>query len=169
MGTNPSRWQNDPQNPVERVNWYDCQTFINQLNALTGMQFRLPTEAEWEFAARGGNKTQGFLYAGNSNIDMVGWYSGNAGGRTHAVANKQANELGLFDMTGNVSEWVQDWYAEDYYSNSPVNNPTGPETGTSRVDRGGNWYFDAFSCRVAHRYAMPPTAVYDNIGFRLAL
>ena len=169
MGTNPSRWQDDPKLPVEKVNWYDCQTFINQLNALTGLQFRLPTEAEWEYAARGGDKAQGFVYSGNSNIDMVGWYSNNAGGRTHAVANKQANELGLYDMSGNVSEWVQDWYGENYYANSPATNPTGPESGTYRVDRGGNWIFNAGACRASSRYPMPPSAVYDNIGFRIAL
>ena len=167
MGTNPSRWQDDPKLPVEKVNWNDCQTFINQLNALTGMQFRLLTEAEWEYAARGGNKAQSFLYPGNSNIDMVGWYSNNAGGRTHVAASKQANELGIYDMSGNVSEWVQDWYAN--YSDSPITNPTGPESGANRVDRGGNWYFGAENCRVSSRYSMPSWAVYDNIGLRLAM
>ena len=170
MGTNPSNHQGDPKYPVDKVTWYDCQTFINQLNALTGRQFRLPTEAEWEYAARGGNKSEGYIYSGNSNIDLVAWYSGNAGNMTHPVASKQANELGLYDMSGNVWEWVQDWYDGNYYSNSPSTNPTGPETGTNRVYRGGSWGNYSEFCRVSFRdHYVQPSESHFHFGLRLAL
>ncbi len=169
MGTNPSSFTGDLQRPVERVSWNDCQTFITQLNALTGQQFRLPTEAEWEFAARGGNQTHGFQYSGNSDIDMVAWYGGNSGNQTHPVATKQANELGLYDMSGNVWEWCQDWYDADYYSDSPSNNPTGPETSLYRVNRGGCWFISAARCSVTYRGNCSPSNAYYNMGLRLAL
>ncbi len=169
MGTNPSSFTGDLQRPVERVSWNDCQVFITQLNALTGQQFRLPTEAEWEFAARGGNLSHGFQYSGDNNIDMVAWYIGNSGNQTHPVASKKANELGLYDMSGNVWEWCQDWYDADYYSNSPSNNPSGPETGFYRVDRGGCWFISAARCRVTYRGDCSPSNAYYNNGLRLAL
>ena len=168
MGNNPSYFTGDLQFPVGGVSWEDCQTFINQLNALTGRQFRLPTEAEWEYAARGGNKAQGFLYSGNSNIDIVAWYGGNSGSQTNAVASKMANELGLYDMSGNVWEWCQDWYDANYYSNSPSSNPTGSESGSFHVFRGGCWFDAASYCRVAYRFDNAPSN-YIGLGLRLAL
>ena len=167
LGTNPSYFTGDLQRPVERVTWNDCQTFITQLNALTGKQFRLPTEAEWEYAARGGKQAHGFIYSGNSNIDMVAWYSGNSSSQTHSVAEKQANELGLYEMSGNVWEWCQDWYGS--YSSDAQTNPAGPETGSYRVKRGGCWNDSATYCRVSYRGYSTPSYMDRYIGLRLAL
>ncbi len=166
MGSNPSRFKGDNL-PVEQVSWYDCQDFIRKLNQLTGEKFRLPTEAEWEYAARGGNKSRGYKYAGGNNIDEVAWYDGNSGERTHPVGKKRPNELGLYDMSGNVWEWCSDWYDEDYYGNSPQNNPQGPASGSSRVFRGGSWDYLAILCRSAFRYYLTPGYRNDLMGFRL--
>lgn len=170
-GTNPSRFQGRPNNPVELVDWNDCQAFITQLNALTGKQFRLPTEAEWEYAARGGNKSQHYKYAGSNDIDEVAWFHDNAYGigdnGTRAVGTKKANELGIYDMSGNVWEWCQD-YNSDYTSDSQT-DPTGPETGTNRMRRGGGWDQGSSSCRVSHRSNRAPNYKYNNLGLRLAL
>ena len=151
------------------VLWNDCQTFITKLNQLTGKQFRLPTEAEWEFAARGGNSSKGYKYSGSDNIDDVAWYYWNSGSQTHEVATKQPNELGLYDMSGNVLEWCQDWYDGNYYSSSVINNPTGPISRTCRVYRGGCWNSIARSCRVAARNSSTPNWKSTYLGFRLAL
>ena len=159
--------------PVEWVSWNDCQQFISKLNELTGATFRLPTEAEWEFAARGGNKSKGYKYAGSNNIDEVAWYYENrpsqTGGLadygTQTVATKSPNELGLYDMSGNVWEWCQDWYGR--YSSEPQTNPTGPETGSDRVDRGGSWGHYAMYCRVSTRSYWNPVN-RSSVGFRLA-
>ena len=134
MGSNPSQFAGDNL-PVERVTWEYCQAFIAKLNSLTGKNFRLPTEAEWEYAARGGNKSNGTQYSGSSNIDEVAWYSDNSSSMTHPVKTKKANELGIYDMSGNVWEWCQDWRGS--YSSESLNNPTGPESGIERVRRGG--------------------------------
>ena len=162
MGTNPS-WFKGSNKPVEMVSWNDCQEFINKLNQLTGINFRLPTEAEWEYAARGGNKSQGYKYAGSNTIDEVAWYDDNA---THPVGTKSPNELGIYDMSGNVWEWCSDWYA--IYTSVSQTNPTGPSTGSYRVLRGGGWGSYAQDCRVSNRFDYP---VYISIygGFRLAL
>ena len=168
MGSNPS-WYKGPKLPVELVSWDDCQEFIRKLNALTGQHFRLPTEAEWEYAARGGSKSQGYKYSGSNNLDDVAWYDGNSGRTTHDVATKQANELGIYDMSGNVNEWCQDLYGDKYYSSSPSSNPTGPATGSNRVNRGGGWYDGARSCRVASRAGINADYRSGNLGFRLAL
>ncbi len=165
MGTNPSYFSGT-QNPVEQVSWEDCQNFIAELNAMTGKKFRLPTEAEWEFAARGGNKSNGFKYSGSGSIDKVAWYDGNSSSKTHPVKQKQANELGIYDMSGNVWEWCQDWYGS--YSSSAQTNPTGPSSGSYRVFRGGSWYNNAY-CRVSYRNGSTPTDTYINHGLRLAL
>ena len=157
------------QYPAYYVSWNDIQEFLTKLNQLTGQTFRLPTEAEWEFAARGGNSSKGYTYAGSNTIDDVAWYTTNSGSKTHTVATKQANELGLYDMSGNVWEWCQDWYSSSYYSSSPSNNPTGPDTGSYRVLRGGSWFGDAAYCRVANRNYYTPTRRGDFLGFRLAL
>ena len=168
MGKNTSNFKGNKK-PVEQVSWNDCQEFIKKLNQLTGKNFRLPTEAEWEYAARGGNKSQGYKYSGSNTIDNVAWYTSNSGSKTHDVKTKQANELGIYDMSGNVYEWCQDWYDSNYYSSSPETNPTGPTSGSSRVLRGGSWGSSAGYCRVSYRnYYYPGSRNYYG-GFRLAL
>ena len=166
MGSNPSRFSGTNL-PVEQVSWNDCQTFITKLNQLTGKNFRLPTEAEWEYAARGGNKSKGDKYAGSNTLGDVAWYEGNGSGRTHPVKQKQANELGLYDMSGNVWEWCQDWFGT--YSSSAQTNPTGPASGSNRVRRGGSWYYNARYCRVSFRYNNTPAYYNSGLGLRLAL
>jgi formylglycine-generating enzyme required for sulfatase activity len=175
MGNNPSKFTGDLQRPVEQVSWNDCQRFISKLNALTGFNFRLPTEAEWELAACGGMKSQGYKYSGSDDLDDVAWYSENRGKvtffsdkrSTHPVGSKGPNELGLYDMSGNVWEWCQDWYGD--YSEDAQTNPTGPASGSSRVSRGGSWDHDAGFCRVSSRGCSTPSYTYCNLGFRLAL
>ena len=156
------------QRPVEKVSWDDCQEFISKLNKLTGQTFRLPKEAEWEFAARGGNKAASQTkYAGSDNIDDVAWYSGNIGSSTQDVATKAPNALGLYDMSGNVWEWCQDWYGD--YSSGSQTNPTGPTSGSFRVIRGGSWNCNARYCRVSYRNEYYPPFSLNDLGFRLAL
>jgi formylglycine-generating enzyme required for sulfatase activity len=175
MGSNPSGHEGSSLYPVENVSWTDCQTFITKLNQLKGQKFRLPTEAEWEFAARGGIKSRGYQYAGGKDINIVAWYSENSWDKaygtercTHNVAAKQANELDLYDMSGNVWEWCQDWYGS--YSRMAQSNPTGPSSGSYRVNRGGSWYDNASICRVSSREGgSTPSDRYSNVGFRLAL
>ena len=165
MGSNPSRRQGDDL-PVERVSWDDCQKFIEKLNALTGERFRLPTEAEWEYAARGGKRSKGYQYSGSNMPGDVAWYYDNSGSKTHPVGTKRANELGLYDMSGNVWEWCQDWYGS--YSDSAQTDPTGPVSGSLRVYRGGSWYLIARRCRVAFRGGFDASYRDDDLGFRLA-
>ena len=167
MGNNPSSFSSDLNNPVEQVSWNDCQEFISKLNQMTGKTFRLPTEAEWEYAARGGNKSQGYIYAGSNDIDEVAWYSDNNGEYTNLVATKAANELGLYDMSGNVYEWCQDRFG--YYSSEAQINPTGPSSGNYRIFRGGGWNQPARDCRVSHRYYNIPDGFWYNVGLRLVL
>lgn len=166
MGNSPSYFIGSNL-PVEGVSWNDCQDFIFKLNMMTGEDFRLPTEAEWEFAARGGNKSKGYKYAGSNAIDDVAWYSDNSSGKTHDVATKQPNELGLYDMIGNVWEWCYDWYGD--YSSSAQTNPFGPTSGSSRVYRGGSWNDHARFCRTSYRYSNSPSLCSKYIGFRLVL
>ncbi|MBO4741207.1 MAG: SUMF1/EgtB/PvdO family nonheme iron enzyme, partial [Bacteroidales bacterium] len=153
--------------PVEQVSWDECNTFITKLNALTGKKFRLPTEAEWEFAARGGNKSKGYKYSGSNNIDEVAWYNENNDYTTHIVKTKQPNELGLYDMSGNVFEWCQDWY--DDYNRGSQTNPKGASEGSYRVLRGGSWDDNARDCRVSNRDYGTPDHRFHDLGFRLAL
>lgn len=167
MGENPSRFKGDPNRPVECVFWADCQRFIEKLNSLTGISFRLPKEAQWEFAARGGNKSKGYKYAGGDDIDKVAWYYKNSAGRTHPVAQKAANELGLYDMTGNVWEWCQDLYGD--YTDAPQTNPVGPTTGSYCVFRGGSWHVSAGICRVSYRGMDTPGNPLIGLGLRLSL
>ena len=164
MGTNPSRFSGYPQRPVEWVSWNACQEFIKKLNQLTGKKFRLPTEAEWEYAARGGNKSQGYKYSGSNTIGDVAWRSGI---KTHDVKTKQANELGIYDMSGNVYEWCQDWFGN--YSSSSQTNPTGPSSDSRRVLRGGSWLSNARDCRVSYRGGNDPVTEYYTLGLRLCL
>ena len=166
MGSNPSNWKGDNL-PVETVSWNDCQDFIRKLNALTGKNFRLPTEAEWEFAARGGNNSRGYKYAGSNNIGDVAWYDGNSGSKTHVVGTKSPNELGIYDMSGNVWEWCQDWYGN--YSSASQTNPTGASSGPDRVLRGGSWSRDAGDCRSSIRRYDGPRNNYISNGLRLVL
>ena len=168
MGNNPSYYK-ESRHPVECVSWKKCQDFVTQLNALIGENFRLPTEAEWEFAARGGNNSKGYRYSGSNNIDEVAWYEDNITGKTftYYVAKKSPNELGLYDMSGNVYEWCQDW--DGSYSSSSQTNPTGPASGDYRVIRGGCWNTSERCCRVAYRWRERPSNYDYDIGLRLAL
>jgi len=181
MRSNPSEYSGDNL-PVERVSWVECQTFIRKLNKITGMNFRLPTEAEWEYAARGGSKSKGYKYAGSNRLSDVGWYWQNSGDRYlpgtdddydgnvvernlcryHDVAQKSPNELGLYDMSGNVWEWCQDWYGD--YSSSSQTNPTGPSVGTCRVFRGGSWGNAISGCRVSVRFFYTPNDYSNSLG-----
>jgi formylglycine-generating enzyme required for sulfatase activity len=166
MGTNPSAFKGDNL-PVETISWKDCQTFISRLNALTGQKFRLPTEAEWEFAARGGNNSRGYQFSGSNNLSEVAWFSDNSLECTHDVKTKGPNELGIYDMSGNVWEWCQDW--KESYGTKAVMNPTGATAGTDRVHRGGSWFNYAQYCRLAFRFYNTPECRSDFLGLRLAL
>lgn len=172
MGTNPSQWTINLQCPVDNVSWNDCQDFLEKLNELTGMQFTLPTEAQWEYAARGGASSKGYQYSGSNTLDDVAWYTKNSQMtemypyRTRPVKLKQPNELGLYDMSGNVREWCRDWYGS--YSSSLQTDPTGPSTGLNRLYRGGCWALSAPNCRVTCRTPSSPTSGVYN-GLRLAL
>jgi formylglycine-generating enzyme required for sulfatase activity len=164
MGNNPSYFKGDNL-PVEQVSWNDVQDFLSKLNTLSGKNYRLPTEAEWEYAARGGSKSQRYTYSGSNTLSDVAWYVDNSGGSTHAVGTKQPNELGLYDMSGNVWEWCSDWYGD--YSSDAQTNPTGPISGSDRVSRGGGWADIARICRTALRYDYTPGIRNGEIGFRL--
>ncbi len=167
MGANPSGVKGD-ELPVENVSWYDCQVFIRKLNELTGKNFRLPTEAEWEYAARGGKKSKSYKYSGSNTADDVAWYKDNYGYLWRPVGQKSANELGLHDMSGGVWEWCQDWYGS--YSSSSQVNPTGPTTGDYRILRGGDVSWGAENCRVSNRsFTRPYEKATGNFGLRLAL
>jgi len=166
MGDNPSDFKG-AKRPVECVSWDDCQEFIRKLNQKTGKNFRLPTEAEWEYAARGCRKSQGYKYSGSNNIGDVAWYWDNSGRETHIVATKRANELGIYDMSGNMFEWCSDWYGD--YSSTSQSNPHGPSSGSFRVYRGGSWGDFAGHCRVSYRGRTTAVNRNFNLGFRLAL
>lgn len=163
MGDNPSVFYGETDLPVESISWYDCERFINKLNEITGKTFRLPTEAEWEFAARGGKYSKGFKYAGSNEVAYVAWYRGNADGRTHRVASGTPNELGLYDMSGNVWEWCEDKYDSEGY----VDVDTGHSN--KRASRGGSWGSRDSSCRVSRRYGWNPSDTGGHLGLRLAL
>jgi len=173
-GKNLSCFQDDDR-PVETVSWNDAQAFVKALNQITkgtrleGYHYRLPTEAEWECAARGGQyHKEGYKYAGSDRLKDVGWFYGNSGKETKPVGLKYPNQLGIYDMSGNVLEWCEDWYGSDYYKTSPTENPTGPTSGSYRVFRGGSWVRDARDCRVADRNYYAPVYRLNNMGFRLA-
>lgn len=155
------------QLPVGCVSWTECQVFIKRLNQLTGKTFRLPTEAEWEYAARGGNKSKYYKYAGSNNINNVGWYLSNSGYHTHPSCEREPNELGIYDMSGNVEEWCNDWYG--LYSPEAQTDPQGPSRGEFRVLRGGHYRIESRGCRVSSRNYSIPSAIDDCMGFRLVL
>jgi formylglycine-generating enzyme required for sulfatase activity len=170
MGSNnnPSYFSGNDNLPVESVSWNTIvNEFIPKLNQQTGRTYRLPTEAEWEYAARGGNKSVGYKYSGSNTLGSVAWYWENSDSKTHPVGGKAPNELGIYDMSGNVWEWVSDWY--DGYSSSAQTNPTGPTTGSYRVRRGGGWDYVEGYCRVSNRIIIIPGDGYSNLGFRLVL
>ena len=166
MGNNPSHFKGENL-PVETVNWNECQEFISKLNSMTGRKFRLPTEAEWEYAARGGKKSRGYQYSGSNSISDVAWYDGNSGSKTHPVGTKQANELGIYDMSGNVYEWCSDRYGP--YSSSSQTNPTGAYFMSRRVGRGGCWDCNAWYCRSSFRNGSIPDSRDSGLGLRLVL
>ena len=167
MGSSPSEFKGCDQCPIDMVSWDDAQHFIAILNKLTGKNYALPTEAEWEYAAKGGLKSQGLRYSGADNIEAVGWYTGNSGRHPHPVGEKTPNELGLYDMTGNVWEWCRDWYNKNYYELRESNNPTGPASGAARVRRGGSWFTQEVSCRTSSRNSVKQDYKDDSGGFRL--
>ena len=173
MGRNPSRFIGDKR-PVEKVSWADCQEFTRRLSQLTGKKFRMPTEAEWEFAARGGTRSLHYKYSGSNDINAVAWYYENACVKgesspdygTHVVKTKKPNELGIYDMSGNVGEWCSDWYGK--YTDAAQTNPQGASSGSARVYRGGDWVSSAKDCRSSSRSSSVPDNRY-HIGFRLVL
>ena len=166
MGSNPSNFKGDDL-PVEKVSWDDCQDFISKLNAMTGKRFRLPSEAEWEYAARGGKKSRGYQYSGSNTLGDVAWFWNNSDQSIHPVGTKLPNELGAFDMTGNVWEWCQDWF--NRYSSSPQTNPTGAVSGSCRVYRGGSLCYPAGYCRCSCRFDGTPDFRNGDLGLRLVL
>jgi formylglycine-generating enzyme required for sulfatase activity len=169
MGNNPSKFTGNNL-PVETVSWYNVQTFIGKLNSLTGKQYRLPTEAEWEYAAKSGGKEE--RWAGVSDpslLDEYAWNEDNSGKKTHPVGTKKPNKLGIYDMTGNVFEWCQDIFRGDWYEKSEKNNPLGPAKGPERVVKGGCWYSAVGFSRTAYRFGHSPDHRNSNLGFRLVL
>lgn len=165
MGSNISQYKGDDL-PANYVSWNDCQKFISKLNSLTGKKYRMPTEAEWEFAARGGNNSRGYKYAGSDDVGSVAWYEDNSGRTPHAVGSKQPNELGLYDMSGNVMEWCQDY--ADNFSSYHQTDPKGPSSGSDRIIRNGSGVDEDKLCRVSRREHTWPDR-HDLIGLRLAI
>ena len=169
MGSNPSTYKGNDL-PVTNVTWEDCQEFIKKLNERTGKQFRLPTEAEWEFAARGGTASKGYMFSGSDEVRSVAWHNRDSNRDRHngpyAIKSKDPNELGIYDMSGNVNEWCQDWFGD--YTADPQTNPQGPATGKEHVYRGGSWWYYGMSCRVSRRNSGVKD-VRGVIGLRLAM
>lgn len=166
MGYNPSNWKAFDR-PVENVSWNDAQEFCTKLSRMTGRHFTLPTEAEWEYAARGGHKATTTKYSGSFNVSDVAWYDGNSDERTHPVGRLSPNELGIYDMSGNVYEWCLDFYGE--YSSVAQRDPQGLSSGTQRVYKGGSWHFTYRGCRVAYRNGGDPGSRDSQGGFRIVL
>ena len=162
------RNSSEDNHPVTHVSWNDAKAFCEWLSRKTGETFRLPTEAEWEYAARGGNRSNGYKYSGSNSIDNVAWYTETTNDSgTKPVGTKSPNELGIYDMSGNVEEWCQDWYGS--YSSGSQTNPTGPSSGPHRVYRGGSWLNRAKYCRVSSRLNFYPSYRNPKLGFRLVL
>lgn len=159
----------DSLRPVGNINWFDAMAYIAWLNEKTGKNYRLPTEAEWEYAAKGGKKSKSFNFVGGNNLEDVAWIDANAERRGHTIGQKLANELGIYDMAGNVREWCSDWYGEYYYASSPTLNPQGPDVGRQRVLRGGSWVSSKDRMRITFRNYDFPYDAHNDYGFRLAL
>ncbi len=185
-GKNPYENKEYGSMPITNVSWFDAVEFCNKVSELAGLQacysknengnilcnwfadgYRLPTEAEWEYAAKGGNISKGYRFSGEDNLDEVGWYYDNSGGIIHRVKGKEPNELGIYDMSGNVWEWCWDWYGSSYYSGGETTDPKGPTTGSRRVLRGGSWSSDAHYCHSAYRNYSYPSYSYTFVGFRV--
>ena len=166
MRRTPSQYKKGDNYPVGNISWNDVQEYIGALNMRSNEHYRLPTEAEWECACRSGGKRE--RYSGGDNVDRVAWYSANSHGSTHPVGQKDPNGLGLYDMSGNVWEWVSDWYSETYYAHSPRKNPQGPATGPYKVKRGGCCHSYPTYARSASRFGPGPGYRYNFLGFRLA-
>ncbi len=164
MGSNPSRFKGS-RNPVESVSWEDCQAFIKKLNEDSGGSYRLPTEAEWEYACRAGTTTAYGFGSSSANLSTYAWYDSNSGSKTHPVGGKKANAWGLHDMHGNVWEWCSDWFGD--YPSGPVTDPKGPDSGSERVERGGTWYYYHGYARSANRSRDLPEPTFNHLGFRL--
>lgn len=167
LDTNKCYFEGCDSCPVERVSWYNVQEFIAKLNEKTNMNYRMPSEAEWEYAARGGSLSKGYKYSGSNSDISVAWKVGISGMKTHPTGHKKPNELGVYDMSGNVFEWCADWYSSSWYAVSPNKNPVGPPEGISRVIRGGSWFYDYAGLRVTDRESANPTYRYGYVGFRL--
>ncbi len=176
VGTNPSNFKG-ARNPVEQVSWNEATAFCTKLTTRerasgrlpSGYEYRLPTEAEWEYAARGGAASKGYTYAGSDNVDEVAWYGSKSGNATHPVGKLKPNELGLYDMSGNVWEWCLDWYDSGYYGRSPNVDPANTQAATYRVFRGGSWFFVARYVRSAYRAGFGPGCAIISLGFRACL
>lgn len=169
MGKNPSTFTGD-RRPVEQVSWNEVQEFIEKLSAKSGYAYRLPTEAEWEFAARSGGKPEKWPGVSDKNrLPDYAWYDANSGEKTHVVGTKKPNGLGIYDMSGNVCEWVQDRYGDVFYEESPRDNPQGPTMGSIRVLRGSSWYSTAKGVRATLRSGSSPSSKYSYLGFRIVL
>jgi len=166
MGNNPSTTKGDDL-PVHNISWLNAQEYITKLNAITGKNYRLPTEAEWEYAARGGNQSNGYKYSGGDDADLVAWHAGNSNNTIHPVGDKKSNELGIHDMSGNVWEFCSDYYS--FYTDLPLDNPTGPTNGTTMVSRGGAFALSPIPyCRVSARAYIEPNLTGITQGFRIA-
>ncbi|MCX6303600.1 MAG: SUMF1/EgtB/PvdO family nonheme iron enzyme [Bacteroidetes bacterium] len=161
--------QADTLKPVGNISWFDAVEYCNWLSKSTGKKFRLPTEAEWEYAAKGGTKSKGFKYVGGNNLDEVAWYLGNSDKRSHNIGQKMPNELEIYDMAGNIREWCSDWYGESYYKTSPKENPAGPDRGTHRILRGGSWGSEEGRMRISYRNNEFPYNSALGFGFRPAI
>lgn len=168
MGENPSNFNECAECPVENVSWRDIEKFLTELNRQTGLTYRLPTEAEWEYASRGGKNSKNYIFSGGDDADAVAWFSENNKQHTRKTGLKQANELGIFDMSGNVMEWCSDWYRNTYYMDASYENPSGPGGGTHKVIRGGSWNTPRDAVRSCNRSYTVMGARYDDLGFRLA-
>ncbi len=168
MGEYTSDYKACQDCPIDNVSWLDAQEFIRRLNMITGKYYTLPTEAEWEYAAKGGIEGKGYRFSGSDNIDEVGWHAGNSERRPHSVGQKQPNELGLYDMTGNMWEWCQDKYGKFYYEQNIKYSPEGPSDGSGRVRRGGSWFTSVKNCRTSARSSLNENYKDNSITIRLA-
>ncbi len=168
MGFNNSDYKACTECPIDNVSWKDAQEFIRRLNLMSGKHYTLPTEAEWEFAAKGGGGNKSYIFSGSDNIEVVAWHAGNSERRPHVVGEKAPNQLGLYDMTGNMWEWCQDKYGRFYYEENIKYSPEGPKDGVGRVRRGGSWFTSAKNCRNSSRSHVNEDYKDNSVTIRLA-